>query len=91
MLLGVSVIDCAFGIVSLTSDGSVAEVALMLNFVLAAVLAVLTWQDLRARSWTWQAPLVGVSYVVAPLVGLILYAVLSDRPKQSQPEQTTLA
>lgn len=54
-LLAFSVIDCGFGILYLSSSGSVADVALGLNFVLAALLTVLTWQDLRSRGWTWRA------------------------------------
>lgn len=46
---------------------------------------VLTWQDLRSRGWSWQAPLAGVSYVAAPLVCLIAYVALSFR----EPEQET--
>jgi hypothetical protein len=78
------VIDCAFGATALSTEGSVSGVAFGLNFTLAALLAVLTWQDLRARAWHWQAPLVGLSYLVAPLVGLVLYALASGRPKQSR-------
>ena len=50
-LLALSVVDCVFGLVYLASEGSTAEIALGLNFVLAALLAVLTTQDLRARRW----------------------------------------
>ena len=80
-LLALSVVDCAFGLVYLASGGSVAKVALGLNFVLAALLAVLTIQDLRARRWSWQAIVIGISYVLAPLIGLVLYAAASGRPK----------
>lgn len=75
--------DCAFGLVYLSSTGSTADVALGLNFVLAAVLAVLTIQDLRSRAWRWQAFVVGGSFLLAPLVGVVLYAVTSSRPVQS--------
>lgn len=81
-LLALSVLACLFGIGSLTTSGTASEVFLLLNFLLAALLMVLTWQDLRARGWTWQAPVVGVSYLFAPLVGLVLYAVASNRPRQ---------
>ena len=81
-LLLLSVVDCAFGAVTLATEGSVAKVAFGLNFTLAALLAVLTWQDLRQRDWTWQAPLIGLSYLVAPLIGLVLYAIASGRPNR---------
>jgi hypothetical protein len=83
-LLSLSVVDCVFGVVYLTSDGSTADIALGVNFVLAALLAVLTAQDLRARNWTWPAFLIGASYLLAPLVGLVLYAIGSGRPKASE-------
>ena len=60
-LLALSVLDCLFGIGSLTTSGGASEVFLLLNFLLAALLMVLTWQDLRSRGWTWQAPVVGIS------------------------------
>jgi hypothetical protein len=80
-LLGLSVIDCVFGVVALTSDGSTKTTFLMLNFLLAVVLAILTAQDLRHRGWSWRALVIGASYAIAPLVGLIAYAIASDRPK----------
>ena len=80
-LLALSVLDCVFGVVALSSSGTLSEVSFGLNFTLAALLMVLTWQDLRARGWTWQAPVVGVSYLVAPLVGLVLYALASGRDR----------
>ncbi len=80
-LLLLSVADCAFGVTALATEGSVAGIAIGLNFVLAALLAVLTWQDLRQRNWGWQGPVIGVSYLIAPLIGLVLYAWASDRPK----------
>lgn len=83
-LLGLSILDCAFGVIYLTSDGSLADVALALNFILAVLLMVLTWQDLRARGWRWQAPVVGISYLFAPLLGLILYALASGRPRRQE-------
>ena len=85
-LLAISVIDCGFGILYLSSSGSVADVAFGLNFVLAALLTVLTWQDLRSRGWTWQAPLVGLSYLAAPLFGLVLYAMASNKPRRDHSE-----
>ena len=79
-LILLSLVDCAFGVIALSTDGSIAEVALGLNFVLAALLAILTWQDLRQRNWGWQAPVIGLSYLAAPLIGLVLYAWASGRP-----------
>lgn len=80
-LLAASVVACGFGAIALAADGAVSAVAFVMNGVLALLLMVLTWQDLRQRGWTWQSAVVGLSYVVAPLVGLVLYAVASGRPK----------
>lgn len=80
-LLALSVVDCAFGAVALSTDGTTSSIAYGLNFILAAVLVVLTWQDLRARGWTWQCA-ASITYLVAPLVGLVLYAALSNRPRR---------
>lgn len=84
-LIALGVVDCAFGVTALTTDGALSEMAYVFNFTLAVVLMVLTWQDLRSRGWSWQAPLAGVSYVAAPLIGLIAYVALSFR----EPEQET--
>lgn len=73
---------CVFGVISLSAGGTTASIALGLNFILAALLMVLTWQDLRARGWTWQAGVVGISYLLAPLIGLVLYALASGRRRQ---------
>lgn len=85
-LLALSILDCGFGAVALLSDGDLSTVAYLANFLLALVLMVLTWQDLQRRGWTWQAA-AGVTYVIAPLVGLILYFALSSRPllEEAQP------
>ena len=77
--LALSVVACGFGVMALTATGSAADFGLGMNFVLAALLAVLTAQDLRHRGWRWQAVAVGISYLLAPLVGLVLYALASGR------------
>lgn len=87
-LLGLSVVDCGFGALYLTTSGSLADAALLLNFLFAALLTVLTWQDLRARDRTWPAPVTGLSYLLAPLVGLVLYAAFSNRPRRADREMT---
>ena len=90
-LLLLSVVDCGFGAVSLSTDGSVSRVAYGFNLTLAVLLAVLTAQDLRRRGWRWQAPAVGVSYLAAPLVGLALYAITSGRPAVADQVSATAA
>lgn len=86
VLLGLSVVACVFGGISLVTDGSASGAAYAVNVTLAALLAVLTWQDLRRRAWsTVPAALIGLSYLLAPLLGLVLYALAGARPKR-QPE-----
>jgi phosphoglycerol transferase MdoB-like AlkP superfamily enzyme len=87
VLLVLSVVACAVGGLSLVTDGALSKTAYGVNVALAVLLAVLTTQDLRRRGLTWQAPLVGVSYVFAPLVGLALYAIASNRP--ARPAEVT--
>lgn len=89
-LLVLSVVCCAFGGLYLAvDDGGLKTMAFVLNAVLAILLAVLTFQDLRARrpQWTWQAALVGLSYIAAPLVGLALYAAASNTPKPDKADK----
>lgn len=79
-LLALSVVDCAFGATYLYGPEGLRAPAFILNFLLAVVLAVLTAQDLRSRGMRlgW---LVGLSYIAAPLVGLVLYAIFSSKPR----------
>jgi hypothetical protein len=79
-LLGLSVVDCLFGLLSLSGPDDYRGVALAINFGLAIVLAIFAGRDLMERGIRlgWLA---GLSYLAAPLVGLVLYAIFSTRPK----------
>lgn len=78
-LILLSVVDCAFGLLFLKGPVELRTSALVINVSLATLLAILTGQDLMRRGLRlgW---LVGLSYVAAPLLGLILYAIFSGRP-----------
>lgn len=56
----------------------------LVNVVLAVLLAVLTGRDLTRRGMRlgW---LVGLSYVLAPLIGLVLYGIFSTRSREAAP------
>ena len=65
---------------SITTGGSVRDVALLVGLIVGTVLAVGCTRDLHRLGWTWQAPVIGVSNLAATLVGLVLYALASRRP-----------
>ena len=77
-LLALSVVDCVFGLLYLFGPHDARPVMLAVNVALAVLLAILTGRDLQARG-VKLAWLPALSYVFAPLVGLVLYGVLSDR------------
>ena len=79
-LIGLSVVCCGFGLLAIKGHDSARTVGLLVNGVLAVALAILTARDLQRRR-VRLAPLIGVSYVIAPLVGLVLYAIFSARPQ----------
>lgn len=78
-LLALSVVCCGFGLLALYGSGTARGAGAAINLVLAAVLAVFTGRDLLARGvrFGW---LIGLSYLAAPLVGLVLYGIFSGRP-----------
>ena len=80
-LLALSVIDCGFGLMYLFGPGGARPAMLGVNVALAVLLAVLTGRDLMGRGVRlgWLA---GLSYLFAPLVGLVLYTVFSGRERQ---------
>ena len=80
VLLGLSVVCCAFGALALKGPESVQGTAYGINVTLAVLLAVLTAQDLRKRGWRF-APLLGATYIL-PLVGLVVYALASNRERR---------
>lgn len=81
-LIVLSVVCCGFGLLALYGSGDFSSFGYVVNFSLAVVLAILTGRDLASRGVRvpW---LVGLSYVAAPLIGLVLYGVLSARPTRT--------
>jgi hypothetical protein len=83
-ILGLSVACCALGAVAIYGGGPIRGVAFVLNFALAVALAIIAGRDLDRRG-VRLAWLVGISYVLAPLVGFVLYAIFSGREAPSMP------
>ncbi len=78
-ILALSVICCGFGALALYGPGDYRGVAYAVNVLLAIVLYFVAGRDLRARGWELGYLFAG-AYLL-PLVGLIVYFSLSDRPK----------
>ena len=83
-ILSLSVVCCAFGLVAVLGDDPWRGPAYAVNFVLAVALAIIAGRDLHRRGMRlgW---VVGISYVLAPLIGLVLYGIFSVRDQQPQP------
>jgi hypothetical protein len=80
-ILVLSVICCVFGGLSLWASGDVRTVSRILNIALGIGLIFLAGRDLKERGWQY-GYLIALTYLL-PLVGLVTYFALSDRPKQA--------
>ena len=78
-LLAVSVVCCVFGVLTLWGPHDFRDAARVVNVSLAVLLAIGTGRDLLKRGWGTIAVLAGASYVLAPLVGFVAYAIASAR------------
>ena len=82
-ILVTSVVCCVFGGLALAGPADYRTAAYGVNVVLAIVCFFLAGRDLKARGW-------GLGYLFAgsyllPLIGLLVYFALSDRPKVESP------
>ena len=82
-IVALSVVCCAFGLVSLYGPPEHRVEAYAVNVLLAVALYFLAGRDLRQRGWEL-GYLYSGAYLL-PLVGLIVYFSLSMRPKVPQP------
>ena len=78
-ILAMSVTCCVFGGLALAGPGDYRTVAYAVNIVLAIACFFTAGRDLKARGWALGYLFAG-AYVL-PLVGLIVYFALSDRPR----------
>ena len=78
-IVALSLVCCAFGVLSLLGPPDLRGEAYAVNVVLAIALFFLAGRDLRARGWELGYLFAG-AYLL-PLVGLIVYFALSVRPR----------
>ncbi len=78
-ILAMSVVCCVFGGLALAGPADYRTAAYGVNIVLAIACFFMAGRDLKARGWTLGYLFAG-AYVL-PLIGLIVYFALSDRPK----------
>jgi hypothetical protein len=79
-ILALSAVCCVFGGLSLWASGDVRFVSRILNIALGIGLIFLAGRDLKQRGWQY-GYLIALTYLL-PLVGLVTYFALSDRPKR---------
>lgn len=78
-ILAMSVVCCVFGALALAGPSDYRTGAYGVNIVLAIACFFMAGGDLKARGWTLGYLFSG-AYVL-PLIGLIVYFALSDRPR----------
>ena len=83
-ILLLSVVCCAFGLLSLYGPPDYRTPAYAVNVLLAIALFFLAGRDLRERGWEL-GYLFAATYIL-PLIGLIVYFSLSVRPKRTAPQ-----
>jgi hypothetical protein len=77
-IIWISVVCCAFGALAVTGPHRLRTAAYLVNLALAVLLYVLAGRDLTARGWKLGYLFSG-AYLL-PLIGLIVYVGLSNRP-----------
>jgi hypothetical protein len=78
-ILAMSVVCCVFGGLALAGPSDYRNAAYGVNVVLAIACFFMAGRDLKDRGWDLGYLFAG-AYVL-PLIGLIVYFALSDRPK----------
>jgi hypothetical protein len=79
-ILALSVLACVFGALTLWGPDDYRDVNRALNIVLGIALIFVAGRDLKERGWRY-GYLIGLTFLF-PLIGLVTYLSLSDRPKQ---------
>ncbi|MDT7539778.1 MAG: hypothetical protein QOI82_3363 [Actinomycetota bacterium] len=78
-ILVLSAVCCAFGALALWGPHTGHRAYLVVNGILAVALIFIAGHDLKARGWRF-GYLIGLTYLL-PLIGLVTYLSLSDRPR----------
>jgi hypothetical protein len=78
-IIALSIVCCAFGVVALYGSSDLRPGAVAINIAFAALLFVVAGRDLTQRGW--QLGYLFAGAYLLPLVGLIVYVGLSNRPK----------
>lgn len=78
-IIALSVVCCVFGVLALDGPDNVQTPAYLANAALAIVLFVVAGRDLTRRGWELGYLFAG-TYLL-PLIGLIVYVGLSNRPR----------
>ncbi|MFN2538393.1 MAG: hypothetical protein ABR549_09605 [Mycobacteriales bacterium] len=78
-ILAMSLLCCAFGGLALAGPSDIRTAAYAVNIALAIGCFFVAGRDLKARGWALGYLFAG-AYVL-PLIGLIVYFALSDRPR----------
>jgi hypothetical protein len=78
-ILALSALACVFGAITLWGPDDYHDVSRALNIVLSLALIFIGGRDLKARGWQF-GYLIGLTYLL-PLIGLVTYLALSDRPR----------
>jgi hypothetical protein len=78
-IIVLSVVACVFGVLALRGPDSIDTASRIINAVLSTALIFIAGGDLKARGWRF-GYLIGLTYLL-PLIGLLTYLSLSDRPK----------
>ena len=82
-IIWLSLVCCAFGVLAVAGPDSTRAVSYGLNVLLAISLYVLAGRDLVARGW--QLGYLFAGAYLLPLVGLVVYVGLSNRPRIAEP------
>ena len=80
LIIAVSVVCCVFGVLALRGPEGFRGAAYAVNVALAVVAFIFAGRDLVRRGWRLGYLFAG-AYLL-PLIGLIVYIGLSQRPKQ---------
>jgi hypothetical protein len=77
-IIALSIVCCAFGLLALKGPDDYRTAAYVVNIALAIVCFVVAGRDLTRRGW--QLGYLFAGAYILPLIGLVVYIGLSNRP-----------